>query len=135
LKIHRDNGAIEFSSGVIAPTMSRAQFLSSPIGRSSRKSLANAQWQQFAIEPEPDIGATVLFDGEAIERVIVAIRLPSEKTGNDWNERVEHDRKRHHDAWLSAHLGEPPYQYAWGQVESEYDSKGCASAIIIAYDR
>ena len=134
MKIHLDSGAIEFPSGVITPTMSRALFLSSPIGRSSRKSLANAQWQQFAIEPEPDIGATVLFDGEAIDRVILAMRLPSE-TGNDWSEHVEHERKRHHDAWLSAHLGEPPYQYAWGQVESEYDSKGCASAIIIGYGR
>lgn len=134
MKIHIDSGAIEFPAGVIAPTMSLARFLSSPIGKSASRSLANAQWQQFAIEPEPDIGATVVFEGDAIDRVILAMRLQSE-SGQDWSESVERERKRHHDAWLSAQLGEPPYRYAWGEVESDYDSKGCASAIIIGYGR
>ena len=134
MKIDLDSGAIEFGTGVIAPTMNLAGFLSSAIGRSSRKTLANAQWQQFAIEPESGIGATVIFDGDAIDRVLLAMKLPSD-TGGDWSERVELERKQHHDRWLASLAGEPPYEYAWGQVESEYDSKGCASAIIVSYDR
>ena len=38
-----------------------------------------------------------------------------------------------HDEWLRLELGEPPYRFPWGQLESNFDSKGCASAIIVSY--
>jgi hypothetical protein len=134
LKIHPDSGLIEFPDGEIAPTMNLAHFLSSQAGRLATSTLSNAQWKQFSMEPEPDIGATVLFDGDAIDRILISMKVPSD-TANEWSERVEQQRKLQHDAWLRANLGDPPYEYEWGHVGSEYDSKGCASAIIVVYER
>jgi hypothetical protein len=134
LKIHLDSGVIEFPGGSIGPTTSLARFLASKVGESAKNSLTNAEWKQFGVEPEPDIGATVLFDGDAIDRVLIAMKVPSD-AANDWSERVEQERKFRHDAWLRSNLGDPPYEYAWGHVGSAYDAKGCASAIIIVYER
>lgn len=134
MKIHPDSGVIEFPAGTIAPTTNLARFLESKVGKSAKSTLTNAERKQFGVEPEPDIGAIVLFHGDAIDRVLIAMKVPSDAT-NDWSERVEQERKLRHDTWLRANLGDPPYQYVWGHVGSEYDAKGCASAIIIVYER
>ena len=134
MKIHPDSGVIEFPGGTIGPTTSLARFLASQVGESSKGTLTNAQRKHFGLEPEPDIGATVLFDGDTIDRVLIAMKVPSD-AANDWSERVEQDRKLRHDTWLRANLGDPPYEYVWGHVGSEDDSKGCASAIIVVYER
>lgn len=134
MKIHPDSGVIEFPRGTIAPTTSLARFLASKVGESAKNTLTIAERKQFRLEPEPDIGATVLFDGDAIDRVLIAMKVPSD-AANDWSERVERERKLRHDTWLRTNLGDPPYEYAWGHVGSEYDAKGYASAIIIVYER
>ena len=125
---------IEFPGGTIAPTTNLARFLASHVGKSAKNTLTNAQWKQFSVQPEPDVGATILFDGDAIDRVLIALKVPSD-AADEWSERVEQQRKRQHDAWLRTNLGDPPYEYAWGHVGSDYDSKGCASAIIVVYER
>ncbi|RSD28496.1 hypothetical protein [Mesobacillus subterraneus] len=52
---------------------------------------------------------------------------------DNWSEDVEMTKKESHDQWLSTILGEEPYIYSWGQVESVFDKKGCVSSIIIRY--
>ena len=134
MKIHPGSGAIEFHGGTIAPTTNLARFLASQLGTSAKSTLTNAQWKQYGVQPEPHIGVTVLFNGDAIDRILIAMKVPSD-AADEWSERVEQERKRQHDAWLQANLGDPPYEYVWGRVASEYDSKGCASAIIVVYER
>jgi hypothetical protein len=51
----------------------------------------------------------------------------------DWTLEKEMNRKKSHEIWLSKVLGEPPYRYKWGNVESFYDSKGGFSHILIRY--
>ena len=96
--------------------------------------MTNAQWRHYEIEPEPGIAATVLFDGNRIDRILVAMKVLSDEAGN-WSERIEHERKERHDSWLRTQLGDPPYAFSWGEVASEFDAKGCASEIIVVYDR
>ena len=134
LKIHSDSGVIEFPGGTIAPKTDLASFLTSKVGKSAKSTLTNAERKQFALEPEQDIGATILFDGDSIDRVLIAMKVPSDAE-DAWSERIELERKLQHDTWLRANLGDPPYEYAWGHVGSEYDAKGCASAIIVVYER
>jgi len=67
-----------------------------------------------------------------MDRVFVLMSIPSDK-GNEWTEQLELTRKAKHDSWLRAELGEPPYDYAWGNVTSDYDPRGCASEIIVSY--
>jgi hypothetical protein len=47
----------------------------------------------------------------------------------------ELERKARHDELLHAELGQPPYRYPWGSVESGYDARDGVSEIIIVYDR
>ncbi len=114
--------------------MNLAQFLATDLGRSAKNSFTHDRWQHFQIDPEPGIAGTILFEGSVLDRVFLAMTMPSDDSG-EWSELVEHQRKERHDAWLRSELGEPPYKYAWGSVESEYDSKGCASEIIVVYER
>ena len=134
MRIDRESGSIAFHGGSIEPAMSLAAFLASDLGRSSTNSFTHDCWQHFQFDPEPGIAGTILFNGGVLDRVFLAMAMPSDKT-DEWNELVEHQRKHTHDSWLRAELGEPPYRYAWGGVDSEYDSKGCASEIIVTYER
>ena len=134
MRIDRESGSIVFPDGTIEPAMSLARFLDTDLGRSSTNSFAHDRWQHFQFDPEPGIAGTILFNDGVLDRVLLAMSTPSDET-EEWSELVEHQRKERHDSWLRAELGEPPYRYRWGGVESEYDSKGCASEIIVVYER
>jgi hypothetical protein len=58
--------------------------------------------------------------------------MPTDET-DEWTMENELKRKVQHDAWLHAELGMPPYEYAWGKIDSEFDAKGCVSEIIVTY--
>jgi hypothetical protein len=60
------------------------------------------------------------------------LALPRDKE-SIWSAEHELERKELHDDWLRAAMGEPPYVYPWGRIESDYDSKGCASSVIMTY--
>ncbi len=47
--------------------------------------------------------------------------------------RLERNAKRSTTHGFVRELGEPPYEYAWGRINSEFDAKGCVSEIIITY--
>jgi hypothetical protein len=134
MRIDRESGSIVFPEGSIEPAMSLPRFLETDLGRSSTNSFAHAHWQHFQFDPEPGIAGTILFNEGVLDRVFLAMSMSSDET-KEWSERVEHQRKERHDSWLRAELGEPPYRYTWGRVDSEYDSKGCASEIIVVYER
>ena len=42
-------------------------------------------------------------------------------------------RKEKHDAWLREHLGELPYRYNWGVIESVFYHQHCGSEITVSY--
>jgi hypothetical protein len=134
MRIDPASGSIAFQVGSLEPSMKLDRFLVCDLGRSAKNSFAQESWQHFQFDPEPGIAGTVLFDDGVLDRVFLAMEMPSDESG-EWSELVEHQRKERHDSWLRSELGEPPYKYAWGSVESEYDSKGCASEIIVVYDR
>lgn len=61
------------------------------------------------------------------------MELPSDQDPTGWTEAHELERKALHDAWLLRELGNPPYDYPWGSIASEYDAKVCVSEIIVTY--
>ena len=110
------------------------QFLESPIGRSAEESLVNENWRHFGIEPEAGVAGTVLFNGDYIDRVFLAMKMDTDVSG-EWTVERELERKAKHEQWLGKELGGAPYHYSWGRVVSEFDPKGLASEIIIVYER
>ena len=133
MKISPFNGTISFAQGEIERSMDRARFLASQVGRGAKAGLVNEPWRQYGIDPETGIAGTVFFQGEQLDRIFLAMALP-EHAAKEWTEASELARKVLHDEWLRETLGEPPYEYEWGQVSSVYDPKGCASEIIVVYE-
>lgn len=132
VKLHRDNGVIEFKSGSIGSQTTRQAFLESSLGRDAEVAVDNEPFMTWRVRPEAGIAATVSFEKEQLRSVAWLFELPAE-TKRDWTERLELERKERHDAWLLDELGAPPYRFTWGTVSSDFDQKGCVSDIIVVY--
>lgn len=52
---------------------------------------------------------------------------------NNWSESEEQSKKDEHDKWLLRNIGEPPYNYSWGEISSNYDPRSGSSMITIRY--
>jgi hypothetical protein len=128
------DGSIEFEDGAIRMKASRAEFLATPLGRQAKQELVNGKWWHITVEPESGIVATLIFKIDILETVLIAMGIPTDRTG-EWTRELELQRKCIHDAWLRRELGKPPYVFAWGTVASELDEKAVASEIIVAYGR
>lgn len=128
------DGTIEFEDGAIRRTVSRAEFLATRLGREAKQELVNEKWWHVTVKPEREIIATLIFNVDTLETVLIAMAIPTDAAG-EWTRELELQRKSTHDTWLRSELGKPPYSYAWGTVASELDEKGVASEIIVAYGR
>ena len=134
MRVDTQTGRIEFERGVLERGTEKARFLQSRLGTDAAILVKNGQHLTYGIRPEPGISATVQFEGSVLKTVSWQIELTLEKE-RAWSVENELERKQVHDSWLAAAIGMPPYRYAWGRLESDYDSKGCASAIIVVYER
>jgi hypothetical protein len=134
MRIDVSDGSIVFASGTIRSATRRTEFLRSPIGDGAREQIANERedWRQVAFDPEPGIAATLIFQGEALHQIYLALRTASDDA-RPWTVATERERGAKHDAWLRTELGLPPYVYCWGSVSSEFDHKDPASEIIVSY--
>jgi len=134
MKIDVFTGSVSFAAGVIGPRMSRKAFLDSPIGAAAEKVLENAGFVRLGFQAEPGVHATAVFKDDRLHQLLVLMAMPFDDT-DEWTEAGELQRKAAHDKWLRQELGKPPYRYAWGSIDSEYDAKGCVSEIILTYGK
>ena len=132
MKINSIDGSIAFEDGTIQRTANRTQFLDTSLGKEAENDFVNEDWRHYKIGPEPGIVGTIYFKGERMDRVFLLMGIPSDER-NEWTEQLEHERKAKHDTWLRAELGEPPYEYPWGEIVSEFDGRACVSEIIVVY--
>jgi hypothetical protein len=132
MKINVTDGSITLERGAIQAGTNRSRFLDTPLGREAKNDFVNESWRHYRIEPEPGIVGSIHFNGERMDRVFLLMTIPSDDS-NEWTEQHEHERKARHDAWLHAELGEPPFEYTWGKVVSEFDDRACISEIIVTY--
>lgn len=134
VKLHRDNGVIEFGRGSIGSQTTRQAFLESNLGRDAEVVVDNEPYMTWRVRPEADIAVTISFEEQQLRSVAWLFELPAEKK-SDWTEKSELERKERHDSWLRDELGAPPYRFAWGTVDSDYDQRACVSDIIVVYAR
>jgi hypothetical protein len=134
VKIDTLSGAVSFGSGMIRGDQPRTDFLATELGSSSMEEIANAaeDWRRVRVPSENEFDAILLYQGERLRQVYIAITTPSDKH-DEWTMESELRRKDFHDNWLRTELGDPPYNYAWGSVVSEFDAKGVVSEIIVTY--
>jgi hypothetical protein len=132
VKISLSDGSISFAAGTIERHVDREAFLATDLGRSGKAELVNEDWRRVGVRPEPGIAATLLYNGDHLHQVWLLMAIPADET-EEWTMDNEMKRKAVHDAWLQSEIGKPPYKYAWGKIDSEFDAKGCVSEIIITY--
>jgi hypothetical protein len=132
MKVHRVGGVVEFKGGSILPPTDRSSFLASALAQGAEVLVENEPHITFRIRPERGIAAAIHFEGAKLRNVSWQFELPPEKEAV-WSAEHELERKQIHDDWLKRELGAPPYRFPWGYLESNYDSKGCTSAIIVTY--
>jgi hypothetical protein len=132
MKINKLDGSILFPCGAIQRAQDREHFHATPVGKVSKNTFVNDDWRHYEFDPEPGIAGTIFFKGERIDRVFLLMSIPIDE-GKEWTEELELERKSKHDQWLKTELGEPPYEYAWGKVTSNYDVRACVSEIIVTY--
>ena len=132
MKVQRFSGRVEFDQGSIDPRTSRESFLESELGRNAEILVENRPHISYRIRPEQGVAAAVYFEGPKLRTFSCQIELPPDLE-RTWSVEHELERKQIHDDWLLQELGKPPYRFPWGSLESNYDPKGCASAIILSY--
>ena len=124
----------------IGPSLTRATFLASPLGRNSQISVENEPYCSFnATIPAGDLMPlpvilTLYFYHQQLESV--SITASSDRYGaswNDWSEAKELERKRFHDQWLANTVGTTNGQFSWGQLSSNYDAKSGFSSVHLQY--
>ena len=134
MKINIHDGSITFANGSMSRTTQRAEFLASPLGRSAKAKEVGISRFSYDFDPEFGISATATFHGDRLDRLFLMMKLPSDAAGQ-WTEALETVRKARHDHWISDELGPGPHKYEWGSVNSDFDPRGCASEIILVYER
>lgn len=132
MKIGVFDGSISFETGRILRSQDRISFLATQLGKQAESELVSNVWWHSKIEPEPGITTVLLFNENRLDRVFLTMEIPPDRLG-EWTVENELARMEVHDKWLRKELGNPPYEYSWGQIVSDYDQKGCASTIIVAY--
>ena len=132
MKINVLDGAIMFEGGLIRPMVDRERFLATDLAKAAEVKLVNNECCHITIAPEIGVSAKLLYRGNRLHQVYLLLKMDSDAT-NEWTAELELRRKRLHDAWLGKELGEPPYQYSWGNIVSEFDQKACVSEIILTY--
>ncbi len=132
MKISVVDGSILFDAGSIGPHLDRSAFLATRIGVSARETLVNEGWVTLEFNPEPGILGTARFKDDQLRDLYFLMQISGDEA-RKWTEELEQERKEKHDAWLRDELGEPPYQFAWGKVISDFDPRGWVSEIIVSY--
>jgi len=75
----------------------------------------------------------VVFRNGRIESIHFLVYGDKERGWEDWSHDRERSRKILHDRILSRSLGDPPYEFSWGGVESGIDQKNSLAEIAIRW--
>jgi hypothetical protein len=140
--IERTTGQIRLpSEGIlVGPSLTREQFLASPLASQSREIVRNEPHCSFALPTVQFDGHSyawsLWFQGSVLRRV--SIQCADAEFGSswsDWTEERELARKRFHDSLLQSVLGSDwsLQRHPWGSVDSSFDPRSGASSFGVSY--
>lgn len=131
IEIEKD-GSVRCGQLCVCPSTQFGHFDQSSIFGGAKKVFDANGWCRYRINLEASVASLVFYDNQLLE-VHLALVDPSLKGWSDWSEEREAQKKQQHDAILRQCLGNGPYQFDWGSVESIFDPKGGGSEIMIRY--
>lgn len=133
MKIDPVLGIVSFPGIAIGPQLRRQEFLRTPLGSSAKLGVVNAGWVTLHTQPEPQIHASFAFKDDLLIKLNAAMLMSTGEV--DWDRECELRRKALHDSWLKSELGNPPYEYSWGTIDSCFDEKGMSSGIVVIFGK
>ncbi len=99
MRIDVSDGSIVFARGTIRGPTQRTEILRSAIGNGAREQIANERedWRHVALDPEPGVAATLIFQGEKLHQVFVALRTTFGRHGTvDDRDRTRTENEARH---------------------------------------
>lgn len=134
------SGALTFEqpAAVIAPSLTRDQFLGSALAAGATTHVANEPYHSWKLagtfrSAGLDLLVVLWYHGQQLASI--SLMDPDPRFGSSWNDHSkekEMARKASHDAWLSRVLP-PSRSFPWGTVWSGYDERGGFSDIRVRY--
>jgi hypothetical protein len=124
---------------VIAPSLTRAQFLASALAAGASTHVQNEPYHSWKLNGTfrsagLELIVVLWFHGQRL--TMVSLMDPDPRFGTSWEDcslEKEMARKVSHDAWLSRTLP-LDRDVSWGSVWSGYDEKGGFSDIVVKYN-
>jgi hypothetical protein len=134
-------GEVVLSSGFrLGKDLTRAAFLSSPLGSQATPGVINDPWANYFLSFRPgEVGpfpaeVTLQFKEEALVWISIMNTSPAFGEGwGDWSRENESARQAAHDEWLASSDMSPGI-HPFGRVWSVYSDKDALSMITIRYD-
>jgi hypothetical protein len=122
----------------IAPSLSLAAFLASPLAAEAQSVGVAEDWPRFFLGVHEIFGdpctVSVGFHGQRLLGVSLnPVDPDATEPSDDYDVQAALAAKARHDAWLAAKLGPPPYVNRWGTIESVYDPRSVSSSIFVTY--
>lgn len=110
------NILVESINFLVGPSLTREEFLTSPLAIASRASAKNEPRCSFIAKAQRIAGHPFIIAFYFNGSVLTDLELSSDdnKFGTsweDWSEERELERKKFHDTWLNNVLGDAPYRY------------------------
>ena len=124
---------------MIPPTMTKAEFVESPLFESGDWTNEEAGWYSASCRMlsfnDVQIGASVMFEHETMRSVTLWSEDPVFGTSwDDYSREKELARHARHIEWLSSILGHWGRQFPWGHISAGgYDGKAGFSVIGVRY--
>ena len=134
MKIDVVLGTATIADVCFGAALSRVDFLKTSLGANAKVGVVNEGWITFHVEPEPGFHGSVKFKDDRLIQIVVSMPLPDGAV-KAWDRELEMRRKALHDAWLSEQFGDPPYEYAWGTIASEFTEQDISSDIAITFGK
>jgi hypothetical protein len=119
----------------IGSSLTREQFLASPLAERCRELVCNEPYCSFALPTvqfnNHTFAWSLWFCGSVLQRVLIQCAdVEFGSSWSDWSEEREKSRKQLHDSLIRSLLGQ---DFSWGSVYSDYDSKSGFSSIGVVY--
>ena len=122
----------------VQPQLSEATFLATALGGKSAHRPMGKEHSTYEL-PRPQVAVGrewvvwLSFASGRLKSISLALSRGGGGTWADWSEAEELALKEEHDRILLGFLGQPPYQFAWGEVFSTYDPRSGSADIGISF--
>ena len=123
----------------IDQNLTHKEFCSSELYKKATPFIINPPYNSYKVEEYIEIlgGKFIMvlfFQNEKLNRLNLSLYNPNAfDSWDNWSEEKELGIKKRQDILLKQNLGDPPYEYYWGSLESIYDKRSGSAYLLTSY--